>query len=233
MATQRKASLEKPGEDGDSKNVASEKKDIPLPEIVDIERAPAFLIDNKHLRRGYRKNYRRIPDILASLFRPHNETLNIWTHLIGSIVAMWALIFVMGNQTPFDAIGPKAAEHLQSPATQTNLTVFWQHLSVCPNLERKASDLSVSRVVAEIKDLHTRSAAEGLEYVDMRAQHELNQGILATACGYLGWMVQKDSSLSVVRLAEELIFGLSHKLASTAWEFRYIRDKLVSSVRLA
>ena len=35
---------------------------------------------------GYRVNYHKPTDILKSLFLKHNETLNVWTHLIGFIL---------------------------------------------------------------------------------------------------------------------------------------------------
>lgn len=230
MVTQRKPSLEDPPGTASRRSDPGREKPHPRPEIVGIEEAPAFLIDNKHLRKGYRKNFRRMPDILASLCQPHNETLNIWTHLIGSIVAIWAVIFVLGNQTPFDAIGPRTKTVIQTPAELESLADFWKHLSVCPKPDPSATGHAISRVLAGIKDLQTQSALQGREFVDMNHEEQLNQGILAASCDYVGWLVYKTASLSVIRQAEELIFGLSHKLTSTRWEFRYIRDKLVSTV---
>lgn len=43
---------------------------------------PEFLRDNEFIRGGYRTNYSFL-DILKSLFFLHNETLNVWTHLLG------------------------------------------------------------------------------------------------------------------------------------------------------
>lgn len=65
-----------------------------LPRIVGIEEAPPFLIDNKYLRRGYRKNFRSISSILRSCFMAHNETMNIWTHLIGALCLLWAMYYL-------------------------------------------------------------------------------------------------------------------------------------------
>lgn len=65
-----------------------------LPRIVGIEEAPLFLIDNKYLRRGYRKDFRSISSILRSCFMAHNETMNIWTHLIGALCLLWAMYYL-------------------------------------------------------------------------------------------------------------------------------------------
>lgn len=39
--------------------------------------------DNIHLLRGYRPLNESYTQCLASLFHIHNETVNIWTHLLG------------------------------------------------------------------------------------------------------------------------------------------------------
>lgn len=78
-------------------------KDL-TPRIVGIEEAPAFLIDNKYLIRGYRKNFRSISSIIRSLFMPHNETLNIWTHLLGSLVLVWGLYYLTTLYIPHESV---------------------------------------------------------------------------------------------------------------------------------
>lgn len=45
----------------------------------------AYLADNSYIRSGYRLNY-SVHDCFLSLFQLHNETLNVWTHIIGSII---------------------------------------------------------------------------------------------------------------------------------------------------
>ena len=44
--------------------------------------APVYLRDNQFIKDYYRVNY-DIRDVLRSLFRIHNETGNIWSHLVG------------------------------------------------------------------------------------------------------------------------------------------------------
>ncbi|KRX03856.1 hypothetical protein PPERSA_04651 [Pseudocohnilembus persalinus] len=53
-----------------------------------IDEAPQYIIDNVYILTGYRINFHSSYMILKSLFMIHNETLNIWTHLIGCIIAI-------------------------------------------------------------------------------------------------------------------------------------------------
>ena len=39
--------------------------------------------DNEHIITGYRINFNTMKRILRSLFMIHNETVNIWSHLLG------------------------------------------------------------------------------------------------------------------------------------------------------
>lgn len=73
---------------------SSPKSKDRTPQIVDIDEAPPFLIDNLYLRRGYRKNFRSISSIFRSLFMAHNETMNIWTHFFGSLCLIWAMYYL-------------------------------------------------------------------------------------------------------------------------------------------
>jgi Haemolysin-III related len=55
--------------------------------------APAFLKDNEYILRGYRIGFNTKKLILRSLFMLHNETVNVWTHLIGVLVFLVLLIW--------------------------------------------------------------------------------------------------------------------------------------------
>ena len=55
------------------------------------------LVWNRDLVRGYRINYGTWTATFKSLFQCHNETVNIWTHLIGFIVCfclLWVVEFM-------------------------------------------------------------------------------------------------------------------------------------------
>lgn len=63
--------------------------------IGTYEEAPDYLKDNEYIRRGYLLNCHSIKLVLHSLFKCSNETVNIWSHLLGSILAI-ILIFLTG-----------------------------------------------------------------------------------------------------------------------------------------
>ena len=54
--------------------------------IGGMAEAPGHLVDNEFIHRGYRIGYNRsIKSILKSLFEFHNESVNVWSHLLGMI----------------------------------------------------------------------------------------------------------------------------------------------------
>jgi adiponectin receptor len=53
----------------------------------------AYLADNSYIRSGYRLNY-SVRDCFLSLFELHNETLNVWTHIIGSIIFVSLMVYL-------------------------------------------------------------------------------------------------------------------------------------------
>ncbi|XP_051132027.1 heptahelical transmembrane protein 2 [Andrographis paniculata] len=53
--------------------------------LVKYEALPDYLKDNEFIRKYYRCEW-PLKDILLSVFSLHNETLNIWTHLVGFMI---------------------------------------------------------------------------------------------------------------------------------------------------
>lgn len=60
--------------------------------IGKYEEAPDYLKDNEYIRTGYLINCNTVGKVLRSLFKCSNESLNIWSHLLGCISAI-ILIF--------------------------------------------------------------------------------------------------------------------------------------------
>jgi len=50
-----------------------------------ITQAPAHLIDNEYITGGYRINHFSFRAALSSLFSLHNESVNVWSHLLGML----------------------------------------------------------------------------------------------------------------------------------------------------
>ena len=67
--------------------------------IKTIEETPQWLIDNLHLKEGYRVGYTCIKSNIKSLFHKHNDVMNIWTHLVGALFFFCFLIYLLVNST--------------------------------------------------------------------------------------------------------------------------------------
>lgn len=61
---------------------------------------PAWLQDNQHIHSGYRPASNSYRKSLASLTHLHNETVNIYTHLIGAVLALLAGGYAYGTLKP-------------------------------------------------------------------------------------------------------------------------------------
>ena len=53
--------------------------------------APDFIKDNEYIKRGYRVNCDSVKKVTKSLFYLHNESVNVWSHLLGVISTMKVL----------------------------------------------------------------------------------------------------------------------------------------------
>jgi len=54
--------------------------------VVDHSHLPHWLVDNEYLISGHRPPMPSVKQCFASIFRLHTETVNIWTHLLGTLV---------------------------------------------------------------------------------------------------------------------------------------------------
>jgi hypothetical protein len=70
------------------------------PMIVPRSLAHQWLIDNTFIKEGYRINYKSFGDLTASIFTLHNETANIWTHLIAFLVFIVFIGYTLVNFDP-------------------------------------------------------------------------------------------------------------------------------------
>ena len=82
----------------DTKTTKNEKGDTETdysqpPAIVDREEAPKWLHFNPHMKYGYRIHHYKATDLFKSICTLHNETTNIWTHIIAA--ALFAILFAI------------------------------------------------------------------------------------------------------------------------------------------
>ena len=62
--------------------------------IGGIEQASAYMQD-QYIRSGYRINFTRKRAVMKSLFMKHNETINVWTHLVGVCLVLGFILQVV------------------------------------------------------------------------------------------------------------------------------------------
>ncbi len=58
-------------------------KTITKSRVGSLEEAPDFLRDNEYIKHGYRIDFNSTKKVFHSLFILHNESVNIWSHLLG------------------------------------------------------------------------------------------------------------------------------------------------------
>ena len=61
--------------------------------LGDYEDAPTFMQDNEYIKGGYLLNCNTFKKIFKSIFMWHNETINIWSHLLSAIFFFFTIFF--------------------------------------------------------------------------------------------------------------------------------------------
>ena len=85
----KKVSLE------DSPTKQKAKKLKPYIGNIDDPNLEEYIKDNKHLTTGWRICYHTYWECARSLFQIHNETMNVWSHLIGALFFMFMALYVL------------------------------------------------------------------------------------------------------------------------------------------
>ena len=68
--------------------------------LLKIEDVPCWMIKNRDIVSGYRQPNSTFPSLCCSLFYPHNDLLNIWSHVFGfiffahTLYKVWTLDFL-------------------------------------------------------------------------------------------------------------------------------------------
>ena len=108
---------EKQNESEDS-NSFIKSKELDLEKEFDLtlgtfEEAEKFMQDNEYIREGYILNCNTFKRTLRSLLMIHNETVNVWSHLIGAIffffLIWYTTIFITNLQTQVSNIRSDAS----------------------------------------------------------------------------------------------------------------------------
>ena len=108
---------EKQNESEDS-NSLIKSKELELEKEFDLtlgtfEEAEKFMQDNEYIREGYILNCNTFKRTLRSLLMIHNETVNVWSHLVGAIffffLIWYTTIFITNLQTQVSNIRSDAS----------------------------------------------------------------------------------------------------------------------------
>ncbi|CAM4856985.1 unnamed protein product [Rotaria socialis] len=70
--------------------------------VVDHSHLPNWLVDNEFLISGHRPPMPSFKECFASIFRLHTETVNIWTHLLGTL--FFIIIAIYFSLRPSDEV---------------------------------------------------------------------------------------------------------------------------------
>lgn len=84
------------GKDIKQKNDKKEEKLHKKEEKIIIGKysdAPDYLKDNEYIKNGYLINCHSLKLVLRSLFVCSNETINVWSHLLGCFISLFLIIF--------------------------------------------------------------------------------------------------------------------------------------------
>ena len=80
--------------------------------LEDAMKVDEWLIYNHHIKKGYRINYKCYKTITQSAVQCHNETSNIWSHLLGAIFFIGLLVMVSRSPDSRTALGWASRQYL-------------------------------------------------------------------------------------------------------------------------
>ena len=105
----------------DKNSISKEKKSKIENKIIvgKYSDAPDYLKDNELIKNGYLINCHSLKMVLRSLFVCSNETINIWSHLIGCIISILLIIFTAKYLKTFRELTQNEYEDLQKKINET------------------------------------------------------------------------------------------------------------------
>ncbi|XP_044470245.1 heptahelical transmembrane protein 4-like [Mangifera indica] len=117
-------------------------------QLVEYHSLPGYLRDNEYIVGHYRSEW-PLKQILFSIFTIHNETLNVWTHLIGFFIFL-ALTIYTAMKVP-RVVDLHSLQHIPEVLKNTDLHKLRLELSTClpslpnmPNLHKLREELKTT-----------------------------------------------------------------------------------------
>ncbi|XP_051126867.1 heptahelical transmembrane protein ADIPOR3-like isoform X1 [Andrographis paniculata] len=117
-------------------------------QLVEYHSLPGYLKDNEYILGYYRAEW-PLKQVLLSIFTIHNETLNVWTHLLGFFLFLFLTIYT-AMKVPSVVDLPTlqnfsdALKKADFQKLQTDLVACLPFLSHMPDLQRLRDDLKTS-----------------------------------------------------------------------------------------
>jgi predicted membrane channel-forming protein YqfA (hemolysin III family) len=131
--------------------------------IEDAEKVDEWLVYNRHIKKGYRINYKCYKTITKSVVQCHNETTNIWSHLLGAIFFTILLCMVLRSPDTRIALSWASRQYLGGPivvgGSDTTDSILYKisHITheTCVRNYRVPSfeNLSVIKIIEEMRNL--------------------------------------------------------------------------------
>lgn len=107
-------------------------------QLVEYHSLPGYMKDNEYILGYYRAEW-PLKQIFLSVFSIHNETLNVWTHLIGFLIFL-ALTIYTAMKVP-DVVDLRTLQHLSDVLRKADLHKIQSELLACLPSMPHISDL--------------------------------------------------------------------------------------------
>ncbi|KAK2656795.1 hypothetical protein Ddye_009847 [Dipteronia dyeriana] len=117
-------------------------------QLVEYHALPGFLRDNEYILGHYRSEW-PLKQVLLSMFTIHNETLNVWTHLIGFFIFL-ALTIYTAMKVP-KVVDLHSLQHIPDVLKKADLHKLHMELKTClpslpnmPDLHKFREELKIA-----------------------------------------------------------------------------------------
>ncbi|KAK9670238.1 hypothetical protein RND81_13G188400 [Saponaria officinalis] len=107
-------------------------------QLVEYHSVPGYLRDNEYIKGHYRADW-PLKQAFFSIFTIHNETINVWTHLIGFFLFLSLTIYT-ANKIP-DVVDSHCFQHLPDVFQTADLHQLQEDLLTCLPTLPSMSDL--------------------------------------------------------------------------------------------